>query len=166
MKINVLELAGSACCVTAEQGELLYQKIVAGLNEGDVIDLDFSGTAVFASSFFNALGRLVERFPISYLHDGLKFTGLTPDGHQILRRVIDNAKKHFQKADASMPKTAEFMLREMKDYFHQLALLNQREGKTELRDANRHARDMMQTCLDELDDQAATKAADLALSNS
>ncbi|MGO4503259.1 MULTISPECIES: STAS-like domain-containing protein [unclassified Dyella] len=94
MKISVINIAGRNA-VSSKDGEALYNLIMHNIADGH-IELDFSGVEVFSTPFFNlGIGRLLARLSTDELNKKLEFQHLSPLGFQTLRRVIDNAKKHY-----------------------------------------------------------------------
>ena len=86
--------------ITLGDGQSVYDHIEPGLSAGEVIELDFSGVAVFASPFFNAaIGQLLREHSADDLNRLLRITGLNSAGYDVLRRVIENAKRYYASAD-------------------------------------------------------------------
>ena len=95
MKIEVATIAGPNC-ITAEDGESVFEKVVAGLATPDVVELDFTGVEVYSSPFFNAaIGPLLRDFSPDQLNQRLILLGLSSDGKAVLRRVIKNAREYY-----------------------------------------------------------------------
>lgn len=94
MRISVSEIAGRNA-VSSKAGEALYKEIVSHI-DADSVELDFAGVEIFSTPFFNlAIGRLLEKMPSDVLNQRLHMLNLTPLGFSTLRRVIDNAKRHY-----------------------------------------------------------------------
>jgi len=95
MKIDVYDLIGEDC-ITLDDGQQVYERILPELREGRTVELDFSKVGVFASPFFNAaFGQLLKNLPGDDLNRLLNITNLNPVGMSVLRRVIENSKKYF-----------------------------------------------------------------------
>lgn len=93
--IDVASIAGEHC-ITAEDGEVLYARIRAALEQGEIIILDFSRTSVFASPFFNAaIGPLLQNHSSDELNRQVVPSNLSADGITVLRRVIRNAREYY-----------------------------------------------------------------------
>lgn len=100
MKISVISISGRNA-VSSKDGETLYKKITENLGE-ELIELDFDGVEIFSTPFFNlGIGRLLEHLSADELNKKIEFKHLSHLGFQTLRRVIDNAKRHY----ASAPRT-------------------------------------------------------------
>ena len=99
MQCIVREIVGENA-ITPDDGQLVYDQIQAALSAGEVVELDFSGVAVFASPFFNAaIGQLLRDHSADDLNRLLRITGLNSAGYDVLRRVIENAKRYYASAD-------------------------------------------------------------------
>ncbi len=95
-ELKVANLVGDRC-VTSEDGQKVYDEIVPKLRSNEKICLDFEGTTIFASPFFNlAVGQLLKDFSSDKLNELLEILNLGPNGILALKRVIKNSKKYFQ----------------------------------------------------------------------
>lgn len=94
MRISVTEIAGRNA-VSSTAGDAVYKLIVEGIDK-EVVELDFAGVEIFSTPFFNlAIARLLERMSSDVLNERLHVLNLSPLGFNTLRRVIDNAKRHY-----------------------------------------------------------------------
>ncbi|PTR30759.1 uncharacterized protein DUF4325 [Luteibacter sp. OK325] len=94
MRIPVAEIAGRNA-VSSKAGEAVYKAIIGSIDV-ETVELDFIGVEIFSTPFFNlAIGRLLERMSADMLNQRLQVVNLTPLGFSTLRRVIDNAKRHY-----------------------------------------------------------------------
>lgn len=94
MRISVSEIAGRNA-VSSKAGDDLYRAIVSHIDD-ETIELDFAGVEIFSTPFFNlAIARLLERMPADLLNQRLQVLNLSTLGFSTLRRVIDNAKRHY-----------------------------------------------------------------------
>ncbi|UUX92974.1 STAS-like domain-containing protein [Methanoplanus endosymbiosus] len=95
MTINVQNIIGENC-ITLEDGEKVYRLILSALNNNQNAELDFTGVRIYSSPFFNgAVAKLLGSFTPEELNARVKFAGLTKHGDQVLRRVIQNARKYY-----------------------------------------------------------------------
>ncbi|NET30433.1 MAG: STAS-like domain-containing protein [Cyanothece sp. SIO1E1] len=95
MAYKVYELTGEYA-MSSESGQKLYDLIHPELLADNSVELDFSGVNVFASAFFNfAIGQLLKDISSDDLNRQLSFTALNTNGHSVLRRVIENAKRYY-----------------------------------------------------------------------
>lgn len=101
MKIAVAPLFGENC-ITAEDGRVLHTQICDALErvrQGERVEVDFNGAAVFASPFFNAaIGELLRDHEPAVLNKNLAIVGLPADAMSLLSRVIKNAREYFTNA--------------------------------------------------------------------
>lgn len=95
MTINICTLVGEYC-ITLDDGQKVYDQIHPELQGGQAVELDFVGTTVYASPFFNAaVGQLLEDIAAETLARLLTVKNLNPVGMNVLRRVIENAKEYY-----------------------------------------------------------------------
>lgn len=95
MTTNIYSLVGEYC-ITLEDGQKVYELIHPELQAGRPVELDFTGTTVHASPFFNAaIGQLLADISAPTLGRLLTVRGLNPVGMSVLRRVIENAKEYY-----------------------------------------------------------------------
>lgn len=98
MNVQVSTMTGEYA-TDAESGQQVYDVIHPVLKAGQSVDLNFSGVTVFASAFFNvAIGQLLQDLGPESLNTLLKIEDLSSAGHNILKRVIANAKRYYSDA--------------------------------------------------------------------
>ena len=96
MNVNVQQLVG-AVCMTYEDGEKLHAAYRPAFDRGETIFLDFSGTRIFVSQFFNAaVGQLLEDHNIEEVRQRLKFVNLPAAANAPLRRSVENAERYYR----------------------------------------------------------------------
>lgn len=99
MKCLVREIVGEDA-ITLEDGQAIHDRIKPELEAGHVVELDFDGVAVFASPFFNAaIGQLLRDHQPDELDRLLHVRNLSPVGADLMRRVIENAKRYYSSSD-------------------------------------------------------------------
>jgi len=95
MFYKVYEITGKFA-TDCDSGQELYDLIYPKLMQGESVELDFTGVSVFASAFFNyAIGQLLQQMTADELNRLLTFKALSPMGNNLLKRVIDNAKRYY-----------------------------------------------------------------------
>lgn len=95
MRIDVEQLVGEIC-MTYEDGEKLHDAYRPVFDAGDIVELDFAGTRVFVSQFFNAaVGQLLKDYPREELRARLKFVNLPPSAQEALHRSVDSADRYY-----------------------------------------------------------------------
>jgi hypothetical protein len=98
MNVQVSTMTGEYA-TDAESGQCVYETIHPELLAERPVELNFAGVNVFASAFFNfAIGQLLQDFEPERLNRLLKVEALSPAGHRILNRVIENAKRYYSDA--------------------------------------------------------------------
>jgi hypothetical protein len=113
MEIKVKDLVGENC-ITREDGNKIYNLLFPQLSVNRHVTLDFSGTNIFASPFFNAgIGRLLKDFKKEQLDTLLKVNNLNPIGISLLKLVIGNSAQNYQ--DASYQQTVDEVLKEQEE---------------------------------------------------
>jgi hypothetical protein len=99
MKFNVFDEVGENA-ITVEDGQRLFRLIQPELLAGRPVELDFTRVTVFASPFFNAaIGQLLRELKPENLNQLLELQGLTATGREMMKRVIDNAKRFYSSSD-------------------------------------------------------------------
>lgn len=111
IKIKVSELIGSPICISADDGQKVYNKIEQLIHVGKEVTVSFENVTMLISLFLNvAIGQLYGSFNEQTIRNQLKVEGLAPDDMELLKRVVDNAKKYYPKKktyDAAWEKESE-----------------------------------------------------------
>lgn len=96
MNIRIFDLTGPNC-VTLQDGQAVFEKIYPELSAGRPVALDFAGTRVAASPFFNAaIGQLLKDIPTEKLNLLLTVQNLSPAGLDTLKKVIENSREYYR----------------------------------------------------------------------
>jgi len=94
--IKVADLIGSKLCISAEDGQKVYGKIEQFIRSGKKITISFENVTMLISLFLNvAIGQLYGSFSQEAIRNQLKVEGLSSDDMELLKRVVDNAKKYY-----------------------------------------------------------------------
>ena len=94
--IRVADIIGSPLCISAEDGQKVYEKLVPLLEQDRKVTISFERVTTIISLFLNtAIGQLYGVFDEDRLNVLLSVTGLTDDDLEMLKRVVDNAKKYY-----------------------------------------------------------------------
>jgi hypothetical protein len=95
MKINVQQLVGDVC-MTFEDGQRLHDAYRPAFDGGETVELDFAGTRIFVSQFFNAaVGQLLKDHGIDEVRRRLQCINLPPAAKDPLRRSVENAERYY-----------------------------------------------------------------------
>jgi hypothetical protein len=96
MKMNVQQLVGPLCMTYAD-GAKLHDAYSAAFDRGETVELDFSGTRIFVSQFFNAaVGQLLKQHSVDEVRERLKFVNLPAAANAPLRRSVENAERYYR----------------------------------------------------------------------
>jgi hypothetical protein len=95
MKLNVQKLVGDVC-MTCEDGEKLHAAYRTAFDARETVELDFAGTRIFVSQFFNAaVGQLLKDYSIDEVRRRLQCVNLPPAAAGPLRRSVENAERYY-----------------------------------------------------------------------
>ena len=98
---KVLAIVGGPLCVSASDGQRVFEKIVPLLREGRKVSLSFQGVETLISAFLNAaVGQLYGEFSEERIRELLSVRDMSPDDLAILKRVVENAKRYFANPQA------------------------------------------------------------------
>ena len=99
--VRVYDIIGGPLCVSIEDGQRLYDKIVPLLKGGTPVALSFERIDTLISAFLNAaIGQLYGELSGDRIHEFLSFRDLADDDSEVLKRVIENSIAYFQNPDA------------------------------------------------------------------
>jgi hypothetical protein len=94
--VRVADLIGSPLCISADDGQKVFDKIVPLLKDGKHITISFERITTLISLFLNAsIGQLYGAFTEDQIHAQLHVTGLDADDLESLKIVEDKAKKYY-----------------------------------------------------------------------
>jgi hypothetical protein len=96
IKIKVTDLIGSPLCISAEDGQKFFDNIKNLFKEEKQVTVSFENVTMLISLFVNvAIGQLYGSFSVETIRNQLKVEGLSLDDMELLKRVVDNAKKYY-----------------------------------------------------------------------
>lgn len=99
MILSVKTLVGEVC-MTREDGQKLHDAFRPMLDAGENVTLDFSGTRVFVSAFFNvAFGQLLAAYSREELGKRLRFVKVPEVAATPLRKSIEAAERYHHDPD-------------------------------------------------------------------
>jgi hypothetical protein len=94
--IRVADIINSPLCISAEDGQRVFDKIVPLLKAGIYITISFERVTTLISLFLSvAIGQLYGLFAEERIHDQIKVDGLNYDDLEMLKKVVDNAKIYY-----------------------------------------------------------------------
>lgn len=102
--VNVIEVVGGPICVSAEDGQKVFDRIFPLLQERQEVVLSFEDVQMMISAFLNvAIGQLYGKqteLTEADLKKYLSYDKLEDDDLELLEHVIDNAKRYFSNREA------------------------------------------------------------------
>lgn len=94
--IRVADLIGSQLCIAAEDGQKVFEKALPLLKDGKPVTILFEHVNMVISLFLNvAIGQLYGSFRENEIRELVKVEGLSGDDMELLKRVVDNAKRYY-----------------------------------------------------------------------
>ncbi len=94
--IKVADLIGSPLCISAEDGQKVFDKIEEFLKDGRNVIISFDRVSMLISLFLNvAIGQLYGSFSEDEIRAKIQVEGLSGDDMELLKRVVDNAKRYY-----------------------------------------------------------------------
>lgn len=95
--VRVFDIVGGPLCVSAEDGQRVYDKIVPLLREGQKVVLSFEQVETLISAFLNAaVGQLYGEFTEDRIRELIDVRDMGEEDMIVLKRVVDNAKTYFK----------------------------------------------------------------------
>ena len=96
-KVSVYEVVGSHLCVASGDGEKVYKRLAAALENGRSVLLSFHNVGALTSAFLNtAIGQLYGQFSEEQIRSSLRLEDIESDDLALLKRVVDTAKQYFK----------------------------------------------------------------------
>jgi hypothetical protein len=90
------EVAGSPFCVSSEDGSAVYRKITESFDQGQPVQLSFSGIVRLTSAFLNsAVGQLYNEYAEDKVRGLIYPVDASREQLILLKKVVDNAKLFF-----------------------------------------------------------------------
>lgn len=94
--VKVADLLGSPLCISSEDGQKVFDKVSALLKAGTGVIISFDRVKMLISLFLNvAIGQLYGSFSEDEIRSKLQVEGLSGDDMELLKRVVDNAKRYY-----------------------------------------------------------------------
>ena len=97
LELSLYEIVGTPLCVASDDGQKVYDRLAAALEEGRSITLSFHNITTLTSAFLNAaIGQLYGKFTEEQIRALLKVRDMPPDDMALLKRVVETAKQYFK----------------------------------------------------------------------
>ncbi len=98
--VRVFDIVGGPLCVSANDGQLLHDKIAPLLKAGMPVVLSFGRVEILISAFLNAaIGQLYGDLSENRIRDLLSVRDLATDDLDMLEHVVENAKRYFSRPE-------------------------------------------------------------------
>ena len=99
--VRVFDVVGSPLCVSAEDGQRVFDKIAPLLRDGNKVLLSFAQVETLISAFLNAaIGQLYGEFSEERIRELFNVQDMSSEDIGTLKLVIDNAKVYFSNPKA------------------------------------------------------------------
>ena len=96
LEISIFEIVGTPYCVASGDGQKVFDRLSAILNEARPVALSFHNVVIVTSAFLNAaIGQLYGKFDEATIRALLTVRDMSGDDAQLLRRVVETAKHYF-----------------------------------------------------------------------
>ena len=94
--LRVTDIIGTQLCISAEDGQKVFEKIKKLLEQGKGINISFENATTLISLFLNvSIGQLYGSFPEDLIRSHIRIQDIAEDDRDMLRRVEENAKKYY-----------------------------------------------------------------------
>jgi hypothetical protein len=100
--LKIYDVVGGPIWVATDDGQKVYEKIVAAFKAGRAVELSFANRENLITAFLNAsIGQLYSgEYTDDFLTENLSLTEISEDDRAMLKRAIDNAKRYFANRSA------------------------------------------------------------------
>ena len=100
--IRIFDVVGSPIWVSTDDGQKVYEKIVAAFKAGRAVELSLANRENLITAFLNAaIGRLYNGdFSEDFLKEHLSYRDITEEDRSMVERAITNAKRYFANREA------------------------------------------------------------------
>ncbi|HLS31132.1 MAG TPA: STAS-like domain-containing protein [Flavobacteriaceae bacterium] len=100
-QINIVNIIGDNYAVEAEEGQKVYNQIVAAIDKNFKVNLSFLNIDMVTTAFLNsAVGQLYGNYSEEKIRKHFMVSNMSESGKISLKRVVETAKLHYKDADA------------------------------------------------------------------
>lgn len=97
-RIVIKDITKSNRAISANDGDKVYESIIAHIEQGEKVILDFQGISLTITAFLNsAVGRLYSTYKNEKVKEMLSIENLQQQELPLLKLVVDKAKERFTK---------------------------------------------------------------------
>ena len=95
--LKIYDVVGGPIWVSTEDGQKVYEKIVAAFKAERAVELSFANRQNLITAFLNAaIGQLYNGdYTDAFLDENLSYAEISDDDRAMLKRAIENAKRYF-----------------------------------------------------------------------
>lgn len=100
--LKIFDIVGGPIWVSTDDGQKVFDKIVAAFKAGRAVDLSFANRENMITAFLNAaIGQLYGgQYDEAFLKEHLAFRDISDDDRAMLERAVANAKRYFANRQA------------------------------------------------------------------
>lgn len=108
--LSAFDVIQKEAAISTEDGNQLFEKIDQAFQGGKKVELNFTNIKMFISSFLNAaIGQLYSKYDSEFLRNNFVIKGLSSDGVNLLRLVIERAKSFYENQEKFDKTVNDFM---------------------------------------------------------
>ena len=97
IRVRVYDIVGGPLCVSADDGQKVYEKIAPLIRDGHKVVLSFDRVETMISAFLNAaIGQFYGEFAEDLIRTQLSVENMDQEDMALLKRVVENAKVYFK----------------------------------------------------------------------
>lgn len=95
--LKIYEIVGGPVWVSTEDGQKVYEKIIAAFKAGRAVELSFANQSNLIAAFLNAaIGQLYNgEFAEEFLRNNLSVVDISTEDRERLGLTLSNAKRYF-----------------------------------------------------------------------
>lgn len=94
--IKINELIESNFCISSKDGQKIYEKIVSILEADNNVIISFENISMIIPLFLHtSIGQLYGEYSEDFIKTSVSVEGLIDDDLELLKSVVDNAKKYY-----------------------------------------------------------------------
>ena len=95
-KFVVSKLIEGSSAVSADDGQVIFDKIKDALHNNKLVELDFDGIEILTTAFLNAaIGQLYSKYTSDKLNQLLKLKNVSQEDLTLFQKVIRRAKEYY-----------------------------------------------------------------------
>ena len=95
--LTVKDVIGHKLCISVKDGEKVFAKVKAILNDGGRVRLSFKGVGLITGAFLNgAIGRLFGIFDKKKIHESVRVRDIEEGYLLLIKAIADNAIRYYK----------------------------------------------------------------------